>query len=159
MLEPGSEFRLTKTLEPLLKHHKNWNKMKQILTEGLNYNLEQIPEIVRRSNLIAQVTRGKHPSASEPENEAILLKNYDKEVSHGWMLPVTKECVTKLKDAGVIPIGVAIQFTIDDEGNRSVKRRTTHDAFPLPLPESRSTPASIRTPSIHASMIFASLGS
>ena len=133
MLEPGSEFRLVKTLEPLLKHHNNWQKFKKIITEGVDYNLEHLPEGTRRSDLLAQIERGDHKSASEPENEPTLLKNYDKEVSYGWMIPVTKECTTKLKGAGVIPIRVATQYTIDEEGNRSIKRRTIHDAsFPPP---------------------------
>ena len=34
------------------------------------------------------------------------------------MLHVTIECVTKIKGAGFIPVGVASQFTIDDKGNR-----------------------------------------
>ena len=46
-----------------------------------------------------------------------LLQNYEKEVQRGWMLPTTFECVTKLK-GGVIPVGVASQFIIDDKGNR-----------------------------------------
>ena len=133
MLEPGSEFRLAKTLEPLLKHHNNWLKFKKIITEGVNYNLEDIPDRTRRSDLLAQLARGNHKSASEPENKPTLIKNYDKEVSYGWMIPITKECKTKLKGAGVIPIGVATQYTIDEDGNRSVKRRAIHDASFPPL--------------------------
>ena len=44
------------------------------------------------------------------------------------MLPVTPECITKIKDASVILVGVAPQFTIDTNGDRKVKQRTTHDA-------------------------------
>ena len=38
------------------------------------------------------------------------------------MLPVTKECVTKLKGAGVIPVGVATQHSINEKGERYIKR-------------------------------------
>ena len=44
------------------------------------------------------------------------------------MLPVALECVPKIKGASVIPVGVAPQFTIDANGDRKVKRRTTRDA-------------------------------
>ena len=56
------------------------------------------------------------------------MENYQKEVNHGWMLPVTMECVPKIKGASVIPVGVATQFIIDANGVKKVKRRTTHDA-------------------------------
>ena len=81
--------------------------MKKNLTKGFAYDLEHLPEEVRRSDLIAQVNRGNHQSASDPDNEPTLLKNYDKKISRGWMLPVTKEHVTDLKDVGFILIGVA----------------------------------------------------
>ena len=48
------------------------------------------------------------------------------------MLPVTTECVAKIKGASVIPVGVAPQFTIDANGDRKVKRRTTHDTSFVP---------------------------
>ena len=44
------------------------------------------------------------------------------------MLPVTPECIPKIKSASVIPVGVAPQFTIDANGDRQVKQTTTHDA-------------------------------
>ena len=53
------------------------------------------------------------------------------------MLPDTLESVTKIKSTGVIPVGVVTKFTIDDRGNRKVKRRRTHDAsFPPPSEKS-----------------------
>ena len=70
-------------------------------------------------------------------NTQTLYDNYTKEVKHGWMLPIPKHSLTKLKGAAVIPVGVATQFTIDDKGNRKVKKRTTHDAsFPPPTNQS-----------------------
>ena len=133
MLEPGSEFRTHTSLEPLLSNHKNWRKMQQIISKGITYTLEDLPEDERKRDVASMVMRGNHPSASDQANEATLLKNYEKEVRNGWMLPVTAECVTKIQDAGVIPIGIATQMTIDEKGNRLTKRRTIHDAsFPPP---------------------------
>ena len=72
--------------------------------------------------------RGNHKSASDLENAPTLLKNYPKEVNYGWMPPVTMECVSKIKGAIVIPTGVTPKLTIDANGDRKVKRRTTHNA-------------------------------
>ena len=49
------------------------------------------------------------------------------------MLAIPKSVLKKVKGAAVIPVGVHTQYTIDEEGLRKVKRRTTHDAsFPPP---------------------------
>ena len=137
MLEPGSEFRSKQILEPLFSDHVHWEDMSSIITKGVTYSLEDLPESVRKEDLNHMIARGNHKSATSKENEEYLLQNYEKEVTRGWMLPVTFECVTKIKDAGVIPAGVATQFTIDDKGNRKTKRRTTHDAsFPPPSEKS-----------------------
>ena len=53
------------------------------------------------------------------------------------MLPVTFKCVTQIKGAGVIPFGVASQFTTDEKGDRKTKCRTIYDAsFPPPSEKS-----------------------
>ena len=103
------------------------------LTKGVTYQLEDLLEEVRKEDLGHMIERGNHKSADDPDNHPTLLKNYEKEVRMGWMLPVTIESVKKIKDAAVIPVGIAKQFTIDNKGRRQVKRRTTHDAtFPAP---------------------------
>lgn len=44
MLEPGSKFQLNSILEPLLHKHEHWNKIDKIITYGITYPLEDIPE-------------------------------------------------------------------------------------------------------------------
>ena len=67
------------------------------------------------------IKKGNHKSAEIPQiNAQTLQKNYTKEVERGWMLPIPKSCLKKLKGAAVIPVGVATQFTIDDKGNRKI---------------------------------------
>ena len=79
------------------------------------------------------IARGNHELVKSDENEVTLLKNYKKEVERGWMLPVTLANVKKIKGSGIIPVGVANQFTIDKKVNRNAKQCTTHDAsYPLP---------------------------
>ena len=128
MLEPGSEFRTVKQIGSLFQKHKLWPKMQAIVDKGITYQLNSITEKERRADLKHMIARGNHKSASSPDNINSLLQNYDKEVSYGWMLPVTIESTKKIKGAGVIPVGVAKQLTIDDKGKRKTKFRTTHDA-------------------------------
>ena len=68
------------------------------------------------------VKRVNHKSANDTDNSLAMRKNYAKEVSKGWMIPIEVEALTKLKFAQVIPIGVHVQWNIDGEGQRKVKR-------------------------------------
>ena len=88
------------------------------------------------SDLTHMMEKGNHKSVSDPENEPTLLKNYQKEVDHDWMLPVTMEYVSKIPGASARPVGVAPQFIFNTNGDRKVKRRTTHDASFNLLPKS-----------------------
>lgn len=97
--------------------------------------MEEISEETRKEDLKHMIERGNHKSALM--NTQTLDDNYTKEVNHGWMLPILKHSLTILKGAALIPVGVATQFTIDNKGNRKVKKRTTHDAsFPPPSNQS-----------------------
>jgi len=116
MLESGSEFRTKETVEPLFHHHEHWNNMSKIISEGLDYLLTDLPDIVLKADVVAMIDRGNHKSATVPDVEHTLLKNYTKEVKYGWMLPITLESVAKIKGPGVIPIGVAQQQLIDEKG-------------------------------------------
>ena len=137
VMEPGSEFRRTAELKPLFHHHEHWEKMSEIIDTGLDYPLNDLPDKILKDDVTAMIARGNHKSATAPEVASTLLKNYTKEVEHGWMLPVTLESVAKIKGAGVIPIGVAQQQSVDEKGNRYTKFRTTHDAsFPPPSEQS-----------------------
>ena len=43
-----------------------------------------------------------------------LRKAYTKEIIHRWLIPVKQNSVLKIKRACIIPLGVATQFTVDD---------------------------------------------
>ena len=64
------------------------------------------------------MSRRNHKSATITSNEPTLIKNYTKEVERGWMLPVITESVSKIKGAGVIPVGCATQFLINEHGDK-----------------------------------------
>ncbi|KAL9189303.1 hypothetical protein ACHAXT_011793 [Thalassiosira profunda] len=49
------------------------------------------------------------------------------EAARGYAIPITKDCLLKLKGAELYPLGLAHQFTINEKGEQIPKRRVTHD--------------------------------
>ena len=89
---------------------------------------EKYTEEERIKDLDEAIKRGNNKSASScEENKEAVNSNYDKEVAHGWMIPIKIDVIKKIKGTGVIPIGIATQFTIDEKGKRKIKRRLTHN--------------------------------
>jgi hypothetical protein len=130
ILHPGTEFRPIADLKPLMHCHVDFKKFVDICVTGVRYGFRddlEYTEETRMSDLIIAVKKGNNKSASDEKDLPILDKNYNKEVSKGWMIPFTKECITKIKGAGVIPIGLASQWTLDETGKKVPKRRTAHD--------------------------------
>ena len=134
ILSAGSEFRNIQNLQKLFKYHENWVEIKNIITKGCEYNMINEPdEKTRLSDLLAMIERGNHKSSKSDENFPALQKAFDKEVKRGWLLPITVESLTKIKGLSIIPLGIATQFTVNESGDRVIKRRVTHDAsFPAP---------------------------
>ena len=133
----GSEFRPTSLIEPLLSLHPDWHKIKDTIENGVTYPLTPITEDDRLSDIQNLIERGNHKSALVPENEAALDKAFNKEVRYSWAIPILPSCITQIPGASVTPLGVAIQWSIDADNNRIIKRRTTHDcSFPGPSGQS-----------------------
>jgi len=129
ILSPGSEFRHVSHIQKLLENHEDWPLFRDILTKGCDYKLEEEPnEKTRMEDLQSMLQRGNHKSAQSIENAAAVSKAFEKEVSRGWLLPITIESLTKINKLSIIPLGVATQATIDEFGNRIPKKRVTHDA-------------------------------
>ena len=127
VLTYGSEFRDTRKLRNLLKHHEDWIEIRAILDEGCDYKLGPDPEEeTRLSDLKALLKRGNHKSANR--DIEVLKKAMAKEVRKGWVLPITIDSLPKIKGLSLIPLGIASQYTIDEQGNRCPKKRVTHDA-------------------------------
>ena len=53
------------------------------------------------------ILRGNHKSSHSVLNSAELDKSISKEIYHGWALPLTIEYLQSIKNAGVVPLGVA----------------------------------------------------
>jgi hypothetical protein len=129
----GSEFRPVTLLEPLLHRHHNWPLMRDIVTNGVRYPLRPIADDVRKADITAMLHRGNHQSTVLPENKAALTKAINKEVLHQWAIPIEPSCILAIPGASVTPLGVAVQWTINEDNVRVRKRRTTHDcSFPGP---------------------------
>jgi hypothetical protein len=123
----GTEFKPHHILEPLLKHHQDWNQMKSIVTKGVEYPLNPIKEQDRLNDIKAMIERGNHKSAQTPDNKKALDKAFTKETLHQWAIPLLPECIPQIPGASVTPLGVAEQWTINEQNIRIKKRRTTHD--------------------------------
>ena len=81
--------------------------------------------------------RGNHKSARSALNAAALEKVIDKEVKHGWVLPLTIDSLCHIENVGVVLQGEAEQLSIDNKLERYTKRRVTHDCS-LPGPSGLS---------------------
>ena len=104
--------------------------MKKILRRGVEYGLKKdliYIEDQRIKDLKASLERGNNKSALKKEHLEFIKENYSKEVSKGWMIPIPKRAIPNLKGCGVIPIGIAKQFTVNDKGERIEKRCLMHN--------------------------------
>ena len=61
---------------------------------------------IRKEDLEAMVARGNHKSALTPDHTIVLEKIQKKKVCQGFTFLITIDCLMKLKDAAVIPMGV-----------------------------------------------------
>ena len=75
-----------------------------------------------------------HKSSHSLLNSATIDKYISKCIYHGWALLITIESLQNIKNVGFVPLGVAEQLSINEKGERYIKRRVTHDcSFPGPL--------------------------
>ena len=133
IVTPGSEFRPLHKIKSIWKYRENWNMIEEILTKGCVYPLKKPQnEEIRLRDLKANIRRGNHKSCEKPHLAKSLDENIDKELRRGYLIPLPVEYLKNLKNAGVIPMGMSEQFTINEEGKRVPKPRPCHDAsFPM----------------------------
>ena len=128
IMQAGSEYRPLDDLECIFKYHKDWEKLKILLSKGVVYGFDknkEYSEETRKSDLAAQLKKGN--SKSTEGCEEIIHENYKKEITRAWMVPFLKSCIMKVVGVGLIPIGIAKQWTMDKDNNRVTKNRTTHN--------------------------------
>ena len=122
----GSEFRTVAELKPLIGTHPNFLALAQILENGMPYVFtRELNPVTKSAELETLLARGNHKSAKEfPEQVTKLLT---KDVLHGFTIPIPTEAVRKLPGAAVQPLGLATQWTLNEEGERIIKFRMTQD--------------------------------
>lgn len=121
----GSEFRKVPVLEPLLCNHPNWARLKGILTSGSTWELEDISEEERMSDLNEALARGNHKGAKQKPDKLMKLVQKDVDYAFGLVIPLEK--ITTIPGICLAPVNIAPQNTIDEHGTIISKDRLTHD--------------------------------
>jgi len=103
--------------------------LRNILTNGVNFPVEELDEVLLAQELKAAFVRGNHGSASK--NYEFLSDAISKEVRKGWniILPLGK--YLHIPDIVLNTIGVATYVCIGSDGTFVDKDHLTHDlSFP-----------------------------
>ena len=72
------------------------------------------------------IFRGNHKSSYSEMNSAVLEKSISKEINQGLVLPITIKYIQNIKNSGVVPLVVAEKVSINEKGERYIKRCVTH---------------------------------
>jgi hypothetical protein len=122
----GSEFRSPELLEPLLLHHPNWRRFRDLLTQGSSWPLSDLSEEDRLAKNKEFIARGNHKSAITYESK--LHKTILQEISQGWMFPLQLTYISTLKHGELAPVGIDdTQWSELPDGSKKTKFRMTHD--------------------------------
>ena len=124
-LKPGSEWRPIPVLEPIFKGHPLWNKMKTQLKDGFEWPVQPISDGDRKEDLCKALLYGNHKSARKEVKR--LMKSLKAKVIKAWQLPLPVDKLHLIPGLIVAPLGDVRQFSVNDEGQRYEKHRTTHD--------------------------------
>jgi hypothetical protein len=122
----GSEFRPLQQLSPLLRQHPGFAELAEVIVTGMPYRYSrEITEEERETEVLAMLSRGNHKSAQE--EPAVVEKLLTKDVVHGFSMIIPIALVPLIPDAMVQPVGLAKQWTLDEQANRIIKYRITQD--------------------------------
>jgi hypothetical protein len=127
----GSKFRPLDQLELVLGQHPNFPFFADVLANGMSHCFtEELSDEQRRAGVNAMILRGNHKSVQQ-ESEAV-RKLLEKDVLHGFSLPVSPDIVPNIANAMVQPAGVVKQFSLTEDGSRVLKSQLTQDlTFPF----------------------------
>ncbi len=121
----GSEFRKIPTIEPLFWHHPIWPRMKKILTYGLHWPLENLPEDLRIADVHEAIEFGNHKGATKNPN--LLTELAKKDMKYGYCIPLPLQKAKLIPNLLFAPMNIQHQNTIDEMGKTIDKERLTHD--------------------------------
>ena len=116
-------------LEQLLHQHPLWTRTKSILQNGSKMPLDKLDKTIEKEDLVLGLERGNHKGATLRRND--LDKLVDKDITHGFALPITMDSAKRIKNGRWAPLNIQEQWTIDETGAKIKKKRLTHDqSFP-----------------------------
>ncbi len=122
----GSEFWRIPTIEPLFWHHPIWPRMKQILTHGLHWPLDDLPEEQRIANIYEAIKFGNHKGATNDPD--LLRKLVEKDVKYSYCIPLPLRKAKLIPKLLFAPMNIQHQnTTIDKTGEIINKERLTHN--------------------------------
>ena len=127
ILSMGSEVRPPSQLDKLLSHHPNYKLFRWNTTHGIDYPISELPEKDRVEELTRQLDKGNHKSALTKEAKEHVDKAMLSDISLGYGIPLSIDCIRKLKHAEVYPVGLQHQRTINELGQIIPKKRMSHD--------------------------------
>ena len=83
-----------------------------IIQKGLCYHLNPIGEEAQKPDLDAMIIGGNHKLPHSELNSDALYKVIIKDIDHVLALTLTIESLQNIRNAGVVRLGVAEQFSI-----------------------------------------------
>ena len=75
ILHPGTEFRPTEDLEPILSHHIDWTKFESMCNVGVKYSFPKDLEYskeTKQKDLLAAIEQSNNKSAQHPDVEKMM---------------------------------------------------------------------------------------
>ena len=126
---PGSKFRPVPILEPLLKHHPLWHRLKRHLLHGIDFPLHPLSTQSRKRDLLDALQFGNHKGVAKFPTFYRDLNTDD--IQHGFSIPIPKKKILQIQEALLCPMNVVEQLTISATGELIDKQRACHDlSFP-----------------------------
>lgn len=78
--------------------------MSEIITKGVTYSLEDLPESIRKEDLEYMIARGNHNSATSKDNADSLLKIVKRKYNVGGCYLSLLNMLQKLKTQGLFQL-------------------------------------------------------
>jgi hypothetical protein len=115
--KPGSEFRSTATLEPLLCRHIQWEFTKKTLDVGATLHLKRLPSEEHRHDKNAALIemRNRKKAKAMPD---VLLDSIQTDLQYGFAAAIPITSISSIPNATVCPLGIAQQTTLAADGSR-----------------------------------------
>ena len=109
--------------------------MRDQLTNGVKFSVEDLDEETRRKDVQMAFTRGNHKLA-EKHNE-YLAKAVTKEIMRGWNLILPEDCHEHILEIVLNPMGVATHLGVRESGNfelKHLKNNSLHSSIAQGIP-------------------------